>query len=100
MRRSHSRNSSVFEEQKNYECACCLEDKPATAYYYTRKTGKRYLTCKDCKKLQQQLCKRLEQLGYRFTVGVFGSLERTKVINTLLDAGILKPTEVPRSSIT
>ena len=89
----------MSEEIKTYQCACCLEDKPADAYYFSRKNGKRYLTCRDCKRLQQRLCKRLEELGYQFGVGVFASLERTKVIQMLLDAGILKPNEVPRTSL-
>lgn len=89
----------MSEEIKTYQCACCLESKPAAAYYFSKKNGKRYLTCRECKRMQQKLCKRLGELGYHFGLGLFSSLERTKVIQTLLDAGILKPNEVPRTSL-
>ena len=89
----------MSDELKTYQCACCLEDKTADAYYFSKKHGKRYLTCKSCKRLQQKLCKRLEELGHTFSVGLFGSLERTKVIQMLLDAGVLKPNEIPRTTL-
>ena len=87
-----------MSELATYQCACCLEDKTAESYYFS-KGGKRYLTCRDCKKMQQRLCKKLDALGYRFGVGVFASLERTKVIQMLLDNGTLKKAEVPRTTI-
>lgn len=88
----------MIEQIKTYPCACCLEDKPKESYYFS-KQGKRYLTCRECKRMQQRLCKRLEELGHRFGVGVFASLERTRVIQMLLDAGTLKPNEIPRTSL-
>lgn len=87
-----------MSEAQTYECACCLEQKPESNYYKS-KDGKRYMTCKDCKRMQQKLCKRLTALGYNFGIGLFASLERTKVIQMLLESGVLKHNEVPRTSL-
>ena len=86
----------MSKDVKTYQCACCLDEKLREDYYIT-KSGKRYMTCKVCKRMQQKLTRRLAALGYSFGRGLFASLERTKVIQMLVEAGILKPNEIPKS---
>lgn len=84
----------MSELEKTYECACCLELKAETAYPFNNQ-GKRYLTCKDCKRLQRQICRKLERHGHRYVPSVFVGLEKERILNIFIDAGILKRSDYP-----
>ncbi len=83
-----------MDEVKTYECACCLSEKPESDYPFNN-LGKRYLTCKDCKRLQKKLCRKLERLGHKFVPSVFVGLEKERILKIFIEAGILKPTDNP-----
>lgn len=87
-----------MSEAQTYNCACCLEDKPEGDYYLNNQ-GKRHLTCKDCKRLQKSICRKLEKLGHRLVPSTFVGLEKERIINVFIKAGILKPTDNPWGKI-
>ena len=83
-----------MSEQETYPCKCCLTERPESDFYRS-KLGHRNPICKECRKLQRSLCRKLEKLGYKFTPSLFVGREKEEILKKLLEGGILNPADIP-----
>ena len=63
--------------------------------FYMSKLGHRNPICKECRKLQRNVSRKLEKLGYRFTPSLFMGRGKDEILKTLLEGGILTPSDIP-----
>ena len=77
-----------------YECPSCGDIKPESEFHIS-KLGQRNPICKECRRVQRLLCRKLEKLGYKFTPSSLTGNQRDQILKKFRDAEILSEADIP-----